>query len=238
VNGYDEESTAVLDALRDGFGEIRMSAPVEQIVDAGQARRRRRRLAKVTAAATIAAVVAVSASSYDRATPDRATSSAATGTATKPVHIRTVAFVVDTKPDGTVTVTWTKHAYFKDSVGLQDALRKAGFPVLIKVGEFCKGPDDDGNLDPSGEGRGVDQVVRPSESNGDVVLTFVPSAMPPATELFIGYLSPAQLAITHGAPGSVERLVPTQTPLTCTTEAPPSHYGQAPTVTADSSPTA
>ena len=227
MNGCDADSTAVLDALRDGFDEIRMSAPVEQIVDAGRTRRRRRRLAKVTAAAAIAAVVAVSASSYERATLDRTTNNTAVGTATKPVHIRTVAFVLDTKPDGTVKVTWTKQAYFKDSAGLQDALREAGFPVQIKVGEFCKGPDDDGYLDPSGEGHGVDQVLRASESDGDVVLTFVPAAMPPATELFIGYLSPAQLAITHGAPGSVERLVPTQTRLTCTTQAPPSHYEDA-----------
>ena len=39
-------------------------------------------------------------------------------------------------------------------------------------------------------------------------------------ELFIGYLSPAQLAVTQGQPGSVERLVPTGVPLTCTTQAP------------------
>jgi hypothetical protein len=58
------------------------------------------------------------------------------------------------------------------------------------------------------------------ESDGDVAITFVPSAMPAGMELFIGYLSPAQLAITHGRPGSVERLVPTGSSLTCTTEAP------------------
>jgi hypothetical protein len=33
--------------------------------------------------------------------------------------------------------------------------------------------------------------------------------IPAGEELFIGYLSPAQVAITQGRPGSVERLVPT-----------------------------
>ena len=49
-------------------------------------------------------------------------------------------------------------------------------------------------------------------------------ALPAGDELFIGYLSAAQLAITHGAPGSVERLVPTNATLTCTTTAPPADY--------------
>jgi RNA polymerase sigma-70 factor (ECF subfamily) len=49
------------------------------------------------------------------------------------------------------------------------------------------------------------------------------AAMPAGEELFIGYLSPAQLAITHGQPGSVERLVPTGVPLACTTQAPAPH---------------
>jgi hypothetical protein len=221
VNGHDAESTSVLDALRNGFGKVRMSAPIEQIVDAGQTRRRRLRLAKVTAAAAITAVLAVGVSAYDRTTPHRTTISSAA--ASQPVHIHTVAFVLDTQPDGTVKVTWTKQAYFQDSAGLQDALGKAGFPALVKVGEFCKGPNDNGHLDPSGQGRGVDQVMRPSQSDGNVEFTFVPAAMPPGTELFIGYLSPSQLAITHGRPGSVERLVPTQVPLTCTTQAPPAH---------------
>ena len=221
MNGHDSESTSVLDALKDGFGGVRMSAPVEQTVSAGQTRRRRRRLGKVTAAAAITAVLALGASAYDHA-PANPTSIRSTATAGT-LHIRTVAFVLDTQPDGTVKVTWTKRAYFQDAAGLQDALRKAGFPVLVKVGEFCKGPHDDGYLDPSGQGRGVDQVMQPSQSDGNVVFTFVPAAMPAGKELFIGYLSRAQLGITHGQPGSVERLVPTEIPLACTAQAPPAH---------------
>jgi hypothetical protein len=64
--------------------------------------------------------------------------------------------------------------------------------------------------------------MRPgNDSDGNVAFTFVPGAMPAGMELFIGYLSPAQLAITDGRPGSVERLVSTGTALSCTTQAPP-----------------
>jgi hypothetical protein len=144
------------------------------------------------------------------------------------VHIHTVAFAVDSHTDGTIHVTWDKSRYFDDRKGLQQALRTAGFPVLIKEGVFCRGPQDNGQLDPSGQGAGVDAVMRGErQADGTVVFVFTPSAMPAGQELFIGFLSPAQLSVTHGAPGSVERLVPTGLPLTCTTAAPPPHYSQS-----------
>jgi hypothetical protein len=141
-----------------------------------------------------------------------------------PVHIRTAAFSVDTYTDGTVHVTWDKREYIqgsRDIAGLQQALREAGFPLLIKEGVFCKGPRDSGYLDPSGVGPGVGRVMKgENRPGGTVVFVFTPSAMPAGEELFIGYLSPSQLAITDGRPGSVERLVPVGVPLTCTTQAP------------------
>jgi hypothetical protein len=143
------------------------------------------------------------------------------------VHIRTAAFSVDTSNDGTVRLTWDKRQYIQyrqDIAGLQQALRAAGVPVLIKVGVFCRGPHDHAHLDPSGAGPGVGQVMTGENGpEGTVIFTFAPAAMPAGEELFIGYLSPPQLAITHGQPGSVERLVPTGVPLTCTTQAPPPH---------------
>ena len=148
------------------------------------------------------------------------------------VHImNTAAFTVDTYTNGTVLVTWDKSQYIQNSqdiADLQQALREAGFPVLIREGVFCKGPHDDGYLDPSGVGPGVAQVMKgESQPDGTVVFVFTPSAMPAREELFIGYLSPSQLAITHGQPGSVERLVPTGLPLTCTTQAPLPHSRQS-----------
>ena len=182
-------------------------------------------LAAGTAVAAAAAVaLGMPALSHPPAAPPQAGLSTGAGS----VHIRTAAFTLDSYTDGTVHVTWGKSRYFQDHAGLQQALREAGFPVLIKEGVFCKGPQDSGYLDPSGVGRGVGQVMKGErQAGGTVAFIFTPSAMPAGEELFIGYLSPSQLAVTHGRPGSVERLVPAGVPLTCTTQAPPPGYTQS-----------
>jgi hypothetical protein len=224
------EATSVLDRVEEAFACVAMPIPVGHIVAAGRARRRRRNLA------TAAGVAAVTGCTIGVATYGHGTTAPTTANpaATTPVHVRTLAYTVDTKTDGTVQVSWTKQHYIDDPQGLEAALRQAGFPVLIKVGEFCQGPDDDGYLNRAGQGIGVDQVMRPvDDSDGNVAFTFVPAAMPAGMELFIGYLSPAQLAITHGGPGSVERLVPTGTTLTCTTQAPPANPEPSPAGTAN-----
>jgi hypothetical protein len=186
------------------------------------------------------------------------------------VHVHTAAFTVDSAADGSVRVTWDKQRYFTDHEGLQAALRQAGIPVLVKVGEFCSGPGDDPSVGPSGSGPGIDGVMHGERLDGkdhagdkpggnrseeagskadkrvkvdgadspkdgkkpagdddpgagpteSVQLVFTPSAIPAGKQLFIGYLNPAQLAVTDGHPGSIERLVPIDGPLTCTTELP------------------
>jgi hypothetical protein len=218
MNPHD---TAVLNALRDSLDDVSMHTPVEKIVAAGRARRRRRHF--TVAATGVAAVTGLAAGVPALSHPSTAPPEAGLRTGAGSVHIRTAAFTVDSHTDGTVHVTWDKKRYFQDHDGLQRALRAAGFPVLIKEGVFCKAPQDDGYLDPSGVGRGVERVMKGGRSGGDtVVFVFRPSAMPAGKQLFIGYLSPAQLAVTHGLPGSVERLVSTGVPLTCTGQAPPS----------------
>ena len=176
-------------------------------------------LAVGTAVAAAAGFAFVPSLSHRPAVPQTAP-----GTGGGLVHIRTAAFTVDTYPDGTVHVSWDKSQFIQDRQDiavLQQALREAGFPVLIKEGVFCQGPHDSGHLGPGGVGPGVGQVMTGENGpDGTVVFTFTPSAMPAGQELFIGYLSPSQLAVTHGQPGSVERLVPTGVPLTCTTQAP------------------
>jgi hypothetical protein len=177
--------------------------------------------AATAAAAAVAGALGVQAFTHPAAAPASAVSGAKSGS----VHIRTAAFTVDSHSDGTIHVTWNKNQY-RNSAGLQQALRAAGFPVLIREGVFCMGPHDNGYLDPSGVGPGVGQVMQgEQEADGSVVFVFTPSAMPHGDELFIGYLSPSQLTVTHGRPGSVERLVPTNAPLTCTTQPPPANTG-------------
>lgn len=212
------EGEQVLGALRQSMDGVTMDAPVERIAAAGRARSRRRRLAKVSVVAAAAAGLALGVSSYG--IPATAPPAAADSTGTGAVHIHTVAFSVDTKTDGTVHVSWDKAKYFSDHTGLQAALAKAGLPVVIKVGEFCLGPGDDASLS-HGQGPGVTQVMSGErQSNGRVDLVFTPSAMPTGKQLFIGYLNAAQLAVSGGRPGSVERLVPTGANLDCTTQAP------------------
>lgn len=225
MSTHDTDAATVLAALKDSLGGVTMRTPVEQIMAAGRTRRRRRRLMRAATAVAAATGLALGVLALSHPSPSTAPPEAALSTGAGSVHIRTVAFLVDTYTDGTVRVTWDKQRYFQDHKGLQRALRKAGFPVLIKEGVFCKGPHDDGYLDPSGVGRGVDRVMTGErKGDGTVVFVFKPAAMPAGKQLFIGYLSPSQLAVTHGQPGSVERLVPIRGPLTCTTQSPPPHH--------------
>ena len=220
-----DTDSAVLGALKNSLTDVSMRRPVEQIITAGRARRRHRIIgASAGVAAVTGLALGVPALSQSPSQP------LAPSSGSSEVHIHTVAFTVDSQTNGTVRVVWDKQRYADGREGLQKALRQAGFPVLMKEGVFCKGANDDGALSPAGEGPGVSQVMtaepasgKPGTKTDDVVIIFKPSAMPAGKQLFIGYLSPAQLAITHGAPGSVERLVPVGEPLTCTTQAPPPH---------------
>jgi hypothetical protein len=218
MSDHDQDANAVLDTLKDSLNHIGMHTSAEQIVAAGRARGRRR--LAVGAAGVVAGAAAITGVSFGLTAPAGSATTDANGN----VHIRTVAYTVDGQTDGTVRVTWDKQRYFEDHEGLQKALRTAGFPVMIKVGEFCRGRQDAGTLSPSGVGPGVEKVMKGEQAtDGKVTFVFTPAAMPVGTQLFIGYLSPAQLAAVGGDPGSVERLVPTGVPLTCTTEPPPAH---------------
>jgi hypothetical protein len=222
MNDYETDTPAVLDALRGSLETITSDTPVEQIMATGRTRLHRRRLAVGATAVVAAAGVALGVTTY--ANPPAAPPGAAQTGTDGTLRIQTVAYTVARGANGTVKVTWDKQRYFDDRAGLEKALRAAGYPVLIKVGEFCAGPGDDTTLDPSGGGPGVDRVVkRTAEADGKVTFEFDPAAVPAGKELFIGYLNDAQLAVTHGAPGSVERLVSTGVPLTCTSVAPPPH---------------
>ncbi|WP_329122163.1 hypothetical protein [Streptomyces sp. NBC_01465] len=215
----DTDTDQLFDALRGSLDDVHLATPVEEIVAKG---RSRRRLRKVTGVAAVALASGLAVGVSTLANPSTAPPSYATSGAG--VHIHTAAYTVDTQPDGSVHATFDKQRYFSDHAGLQAALRRAGFPVLMKTGVFCKGPNDDGKLSESGQGAGVDRVMEGvREDDGRVTFVFKPENMPANTQLFIGYLDAAQLAAVHMNPGSVERLVPTNQKLTCDTVAPPEH---------------
>jgi hypothetical protein len=216
----DTDTTAVLDALNSSLDGVHMHTPVDRIVTAGRTRRRRRHLVRATTG--VAALTALTLGVSTLSNPSTAPPETSLSTEEGSVHIHTVAFTLDSQTDGTLHVTWDKRRYFQDHKGLQHALRRAGFPVVIKEGVFCAGPHDDITLNASGVGPGVERVMKAQrEKNDNVTIVFTPSAMPAGKQLFIGYLSPAQLAVTGGHPGSVERLISATDPLTCTDQAPP-----------------
>lgn len=207
------DDTDVKAALKDSLDSVTMRTPIDHIITEGRARRRRRSVAGVATGIVAVTGIAVGVPALSHS------STAPPGSG---VHIRTAAFTLDSQADGTLRVTWDKKKYFNDHAGLESALRKAGFPVLVKEGVFCRGPHDDGHLDPSGVGPGVERVMRGERQSDDRVnFIFDRRAMPAGQQLFIGYLSPAQLAAIGGNPGSVERLVPKTGPLKCDTQPPP-----------------
>jgi len=227
MDTHDTDTMAVFDALRGSLDDVHMHAPVDQIVTAGRARRRRRHLVRTTTG--VATVAALALGFTTLSNPSTAPPGTTLSTQGGSAHVRIVAFTLESQADGTIHVTWDKERYFQDRTGLQQALRKAGFPVVVKEGVFCAGPHDDTTLNPSGTGPGVDRVMKGErEKNGRVTFVFTPSAMPAGKQLFIGYLNAAQLAVTGGRPGSVERLVSAKDPLTCTDQAPPRGPDRAP----------
>jgi len=219
----DNDTIDVIDALNGSLGEVSMHATAHEIVAAGRTRRRRRRLAgAATGVAGVAALALAVTYGHPSAAPDVSAGRSAGGGAVAGVHIHAAAFAVDSQSDGTVRVTWDKSRYFTDHAALEAALHQAGFPVTMRVGEFCTGPGDDPTLNQSGVGPGVNQVMQgESGGTGRVTFVFTPSAMPAGKQLFIGYLSDAQQASRHDGIGSVERLVSATAPLTCTTTPPP-----------------
>jgi len=213
----DSDTVDVISELNGSLGEVSMHATADEIVAVGRTRRRRRRLVGV--AAGVAGVSALTLTITYGHSPTAPAVSAGGHPATG-VHIHEASFTLDSQSDGTLRVTWDKQRYFTDHASLETALHQAGFPVTMRVGEFCLGPGDDPTVDQSGVGPGVDQVMKGEDAGtGTVTFVFTPSAMPAGKQLFVGYLTEAQRAAA-GSVGSVERLVSATAPLTCTTTLP------------------
>ncbi|POM26537.1 hypothetical protein BTM25_09380 [Actinomadura rubteroloni] len=174
----------VLDVLKESLDGVTLDTPVERIVAAGRTRRRRR----VAAASTgVAAVTGLAVGAGTLAHP-----------ATAPPNLeraRPVAYSVSTRPDGTLLVSWDKQRYFADHEGLERALRKAGFPVVIREGVFCTAPGDDGRVDASGVGPGVRRVMR---GTGGAVRSDRPTGPKPGT------VAPAPRAAKPGDGGGLK----------------------------------
>lgn len=157
----------VFDTMRESMEGVHMHTPVERIVAAGRARRRR----KVTAIAAGAAVAG--GLSLVVAIGGQQVNAPPAG-----VHVQLAAFSVDSNADGTVTVKLTKEQTLDPST-LQNALAQAGIPADIRVNEFCNSPVDI---------PGFDKVMSDSKEEGGrvVVMTIDPTAMPEGTKIIAG----------------------------------------------------
>jgi hypothetical protein len=156
----------VFDTMRESMEGVHMHTPVEQIVAAGRARRRR----KVTAIAVGAAVAG--GLSLVVATGGQQVNAPPAG-----VHVQLAAFSVDSNADGTVTVKLTKEQTL-DPATLQNALAQAGIPADIRINEFCNSPVHI---------PGFDKVMSDSkEEDGRIVMTIDPTAMPEGTKIIAG----------------------------------------------------
>jgi hypothetical protein len=166
---------------------------------------RARGRAKWAAACLAAAVIAAGAGvGIDYAVGGHP--AASHSSAGRAVHIHVAAFLVDTGPGGTVTVTLLRD-YDPDPTALRQALAEAGVPALVTVDSVCSAHVPSSALN---------QVLtsRRHLADGTTILTIVPSAIPAGWELSIGYFQ-----VTGGA-GIHVSLVPEGAPLTCTS-APP-----------------
>jgi hypothetical protein len=183
----------VLDTVRAGLADVRMDTPVEAIVAAGRARRRRRVSAVTAAGVAVATGLALGVPALNH-----------NGTAPPSGGVQLAAFSLVSNPNGTATLTLTKGATLNPAT-LGSALAGAGVPAIVRVGTFCDSPR---------KTPGLDQVMSSDkDSDGKVVITFTPSAMPAGAELSIGYKP-------ESSPGTKDRvqftLVPTAGPLNCT----------------------
>ncbi|MCW2877553.1 MAG: hypothetical protein JWQ95_1653 [Sphaerisporangium sp.] len=157
----------VFDTMRESMEGVHMHTPVERIVAAGRARRRRKVTAIAAGAAAVGGLSLVVAIGGQQVNAPRAG-----------VHVQLAAFSVDSNADGTVTVKLTKEQTLDPST-LQNALAQAGIPADIRVNEFCNSPVDI---------PGFDKVMSDSKEEGGrvVVMTIDPTAMPEGTKIIAG----------------------------------------------------
>jgi len=168
-----------------------------------RAARIRRRAAAVAAVAVIAAGTAIG---VDYAVGS-GHSAASPGTAGHAVHIHTDAFWVDTNAHGTVTITLMRDSIRIDPAALRHALAEAGVPALVTAGRVCYVP---------GPVSALTQVLSVPRhlADGSTTVTISPAAIPPGSEISIGYFQ------VSGGSGIHITLVPEHAPLTCTSTPP------------------
>ena len=161
---------------------------------------------RAAAVAAVAAIAAGTVIGVDHAVGN-GHSAASQGAAGHAVHIHTDAFWVDTNTQGTVTLTLMRDSIRIDPGTLRHALAEAGVPALVTAGTICYVP---------GPTSALTRVISAPRhlADGSTTVTISPAAIPPGSELSIGYFQ------VSGGGGIHITLVPEHTPLTCTSTPP------------------
>jgi hypothetical protein len=114
---------------------------------------------------------------------------------------------VDTNAQGTVTITLMRDYARIDPAALRHALAEAGVPALVTAGRVCYVPGPTSAL-----GR---LLSAPRHlADGSTTVTISPAAIPPGSEISIGYFQ------ATGGGGIHITLVPEHAPLSCTSTPP------------------
>jgi hypothetical protein len=123
------------------------------------------------------------------------------------------AYVVETNPNGTVTLSLAQDQVFNPAALRQD-LARAGVPAIVTVGKVCYVAHP-----PQPAGGQFPLSAPERQADGRTGLTITPSLIPSGAELSVGYF-----AVPDGG-GVHIGLVPTSGPLICTAKppAPPHH---------------
>ncbi|MEV5764442.1 hypothetical protein AB0L34_07690 [Micromonospora sp. NPDC052213] len=171
--------------MADGLSGLDMDRPAEDIIAAGNTRRRRR-LAAVTAAGVMLAGLALAVPALTDSGP------ASPPSAERPASMaptQLVAFSVASKPDGTVLLTLSKKQ-FADPDAVRKALSEAGVPAEVRVGSICHSvppPRPNDRIFPSH-----------SEADADTLLVINPSAIPKGAVVSIGYKDSSHGPVVFG----------------------------------------
>jgi hypothetical protein len=214
------EQNDIICHVRESFSRLHMDVPVEKVFAASRIRRRRRVSGLSAAAAAAAgAAVATTLALGGQAPAPGAHAATRTGNppASGPGPVRLAAFSVAEGPGSSTTLTLHKGPAYPplDPAAVRQALARRGIPALVTTGTFCRST-------PSGSGD-FSQILRQSDLADGSKLVIDGQAIPPGTELSIGYFSHyvRMALIKDGAPLTCSstfdqpavHLTPTGTPI-------------------------
>jgi len=173
------EHADVMSQVRESFSGLRMDTAVENVFARSRARRRRR-LAGITAAA-VAAVGAAAAI----ALPLAGVAPAQPGNRSRPSPSAATlaAFSVTNGPAGNTTLILHKGGHYAalDPSALRQALAEHGIAAVVTVGTFCRPAN-------RVEASFSNFVHLANLPDGSSEMVINGAAMPPGTELSIGYM--------------------------------------------------